>query len=283
MSLVQPTHPSNIHRFVDELLSIFPESVKTLVEKPLRNPHIPISLAWSEIMQSYRRSVLGPLWITLNLVIFVSCLTLVYGALFSVQSQDYAAYLACGMMVWLWVSALLTDVGNTFINYAHFVKNTPLDKSYLICAAVIKQTLILAHHLIVYATFVLLGMVKLTVYTFLAIPAFLILFLMSIPVTAIMAILFPRYRDLSRLIMSFMMVLLMVTPIFWQPNMLGGWRSLLVHVNPIYYVIEFVRSPLLGKPVDQLSAAVVISMTVVFWVVGAWAFRRYGKYVVFWL
>jgi ABC-type polysaccharide/polyol phosphate export permease len=148
---------------------------------------------------------------------------------------------------------------------------------------VFKQVITLGHHLLAYAAFVLFGLIDLTVYTLLAIPALILLFLMSVPITAVMAILFPRFRDLSRLITSFMLVLLMVTPIFWQPSMLTGWRRLIIDFNPIYYMVELVRSPLLGKPIDPVVALAAVGMTVVFWAVGAVAYRRYSKYVVFWL
>lgn len=268
---------------LDTFLRFLPDSVRALVEQPLRRPSLPLTLAWSETVQSYRRSLLGPLWITLNLLIFTFSMTLVYGALFSVPTMEYAGFLTCGMIVWFWVLALLNEVGNTFINYGHFVKNTPIDKAILIWATVYKQVIVLGHHLIAYAGLVAFGLIDLTFYTLLAIPAFIILFLMSVPITAVMAIHFPRFRDLSRLITSFMLVLLMVTPIFWHPSMLKGWRRLIIDFNPIYYMVELVRSPLLGKPIEPVVALAALGMTLVFWAIGAFAYRRYGKYVVFWL
>ena len=254
-----------------------------LLREPLRRPTLPLSLAWTEVVQSYRRSLLGPFWITLNLVIFTLAMTLVYGALFSVPTAEYAAYLACGMIVWSWVSALLIEAGNTFINNAHFIKNTSIDKSILIWTFVYRQVVILAHHLLVYGALVVLGIIHLSLYTALAIPAFLVLFVMSIPITAVMSILFTRFRDLGRLISSLMLVILMVTPIFWQPGMMAGRRALLYLGNPVYYIVEFARAPLLGKPPSPLVVAVVLAMTAVIWVIGAATYRRYAKYAVFWL
>jgi homopolymeric O-antigen transport system permease protein len=258
-------------------------SFAPLVREPLRRPLLPLSLAWTEIVQSYRRSLLGPFWITLNLVIFTLAMTLVYGALFSVPTAEYAAFLACGMIVWSWVSALLIEAGNTFINNAHFVKNTSIDKSILIWTFVYRQVVILAHHLLVYGALVVLGIIHLTLYTALAIPAFLVIFVMSIPITAVMSILFARFRDLGRLITSLMLVILMVTPIFWQPGMMAGRRALLYLGNPVFYIVEFARAPLLGKPPAPLVVAVVLAMTAAIWVIGAAAYRRYAKYAVFWL
>src|SRR5690606_14615328 len=102
-------------------LWLIPPLFRPLAAAPLANPQIWIGLAWLDIVNSYRRTMLGPAWITLNLIIFTIAMTLVYGALFSVPTKEYSGYLLCGMMVWLWISALLNEVGNTFILYGHFL------------------------------------------------------------------------------------------------------------------------------------------------------------------
>lgn len=254
-----------------------------LIGAPLQNPGLWMGLAWVDVVQSYRRTMLGPFWITLNLVIFTVSMTLIYGALFSVPTREYAAYLACGMIGWFWISALLTEVGNSFLSYGSFIKGSTVPKSIFIWAVAFKQVIVFLHHLIAYIGLVVLGVVDLSVYTLFAPIAVLGLFVISIPITALASILFARYRDLPRLITSSIIVLLMITPIFWQPGMIGGWRTLFIHLNPIYYLIEFVRLPLLGKPEEPLIVSVMVGMTIVFWVLGETLYRRYEKYVVFWI
>lgn len=254
-----------------------------LLAAPLRNPRMWSGLAWMDIVQSYRRTVLGPAWITLNLVIFIVAMTLVYGALFSVPTREYTAFICCGLIAWLWIASLLTEVGNTFLNYGHFIKGTTTNKAFFVWAAVYKQLIVLAHHMIVYAALVLIGIIPFTVYSLAFIPVVIVMFITSIPLAAIIAILFTRYRDLSRLVSSVTVVLLMVTPIFWLPHMLTGWRLQFVHLNPFYYLVEFMRTPLLGQPLDLGIVAVVLAMAGLSWIIGAAAFYRYQKYVVFWL
>jgi ABC-type polysaccharide/polyol phosphate export permease len=65
--------------------------------------------------------------------------------------------------------------------------------------------------------------------------------------------------------------------------MVSGWRSAFVYLNPIHYVIEFVRRPLLGEPLGTLEISVVVGMTVLLWIVGAYVHRKYQAYVVFWI
>jgi ABC-type polysaccharide/polyol phosphate export permease len=249
----------------------------------MANPRFWTHLAWMEIVQSYRRTLLGPLWITINLIIFTTATTLIYGALFSAPTRQYAAFVVCGMIIWFWIAALLTEVGQTFSTYGHFLKGTMIDKSLLIWTTAFKQVIILAHHMLVYIGLIFLGIITPTIYTLFAIPAFLVFFIISIPIIALASILFARYRDLPRLVSSTIVVLMMVTPIFWQPGMLKGKRAFLVDINPIYYLIEFVRRPLLGLAPDPLSVVVVLGMTLALWTAGAFLYKRYERYVIFWI
>jgi homopolymeric O-antigen transport system permease protein len=265
------------------LFGLLPASIRALVEAPLRNVPMWTTLALMDIVQSYRRTVLGPAWITINLAIFTFAMSVVYGALFGIPTRDYVGYVACGMIAWMWVSAMLMEVGNTFMTYGNFIKSTSIDKSLFIWTTVFRQLIVLAHNLVVYVVLVVIGIVPITVYSLAFIPVVMVMFLISVPFTAVTAILFVRYRDLTRLISSSIIVLMMITPIFWQPHMLGGWRSHFIHLNPIYYIIEFIRTPLLGKPLNPLIVIVILAMGLCIWILGAAFYRRYQKYVVFWL
>jgi ABC-type polysaccharide/polyol phosphate export permease len=85
------------------------------------------------------------------------------------------------------------------------------------------------------------------------------------------------------LIASGTVVIMMVTPIFWQSTMITGWRSVIVHLNPIYYLVELVRAPLLGRPLEMVTILVVLAMTATAWTIGSFFYRRYEKYVIFWI
>lgn len=128
---IDRTAPNSWSRFIPPLF-------RPLLATGLINPKVWIGLGWSDIVQSYRRTVLGPLWISLNLAIIAVAVTVVYGALFAIPSADYGSYVVCGMIAWFWVSALLTEVGNTFINNSSFIKSMPVDKAVFIWATVFK-------------------------------------------------------------------------------------------------------------------------------------------------
>lgn len=262
---------------------LIPSSLRSLTVGPIRHWRTWVGLGWSDVVQNYRRTMFGPFWITISLVIFTTAMTLVYGALFGVPVREYAGYVVCGMMAWLWVSALLSEVGNTFINSASYIKSMPVDKSIFVWASTFKLLVTFAHNMIVYPILIAFGMVHISIHTLMIFPALAIMLLFSVPFTALASIAFARYRDLPRLIGSTMIIFLMVTPIFWKAEMMSGWRTAFVHLNPVYYLIEFVRRPLLGQPMDLLQFVVVGGMTAFLWIVAGFTYRRYQHYVVFWI
>lgn len=250
---------------------------------PLERNDVWTTLGWLEIVKSYRRTFFGPVWITLNITIFATAMTLVYGVLFGVPTKEYAAYLVCGMMAWFWFTGVVIEAGNSFQVFGGYLRSMPVDKTYFIWASASKQIIVLAHHSILYFILIALGVVKVSLSTLWALPSIAILFVLSIPAAAILSILYARYRDLEKLVSSSLIVFLMLTPIFWQPGMMSGWRTAVFHLNPVYYLVEFLRRPLLGMPFEPLIALVILGMTAALWVFAVFFYARYQRYVVFWI
>jgi ABC-2 type transport system permease protein len=255
----------------------------TLLGSAVAHPRLWMTLAWHDVVQSYRRTVFGPFWITVNMVIFTVAMTFVYAAIFGVQPREYSSFVVCGMIIWWWIVGILNESSAAFLGYSQFIRGMPCDKSVFIWATAFKQVIIFAHNAVVYVVLILIGFVKPSIYMLLAIPALVMLFLISVPLIGMLSILHVRYRDLQRLIGSGIIILMMVTPVFWKSEMLTGWRSAIVLANPLYYFIEFVRKPLLGEPVSLNIVAAVAATTVVAWIAGVLFFRRYSRFVVFWL
>jgi ABC-type polysaccharide/polyol phosphate export permease len=54
-----------------------------------------------------------------------------------------------------------------------------------------------------------------------------------------------RYRDVSAAIPIIIQIAMFLSPIFWSPTLLGG-RAWIADYNPIAWMIETFRSPILG-------------------------------------
>ena len=73
------------------------------------------TLAWNDIRQRYRRSVIGPFWLTISMGMMVGGLAYLYAGLFNQDIHAYLPYVATGLIVFGLISSLITDASTVFI------------------------------------------------------------------------------------------------------------------------------------------------------------------------
>src|SRR5262245_22150620 len=71
-----------------------------------------------DIRLRYRRTLLGPFWVTLSFGVSAVALSFVYSLLFNVAAGRYSAYLIVGLAVWGLIAALITEGCTTFVRYS---------------------------------------------------------------------------------------------------------------------------------------------------------------------
>jgi ABC-2 type transport system permease protein len=100
-------------------------------------------------------------------------------------------------------------------------------------------------------------------------------------------ILATRFRDIGPLLFSIVQLLFFMTPIIWNDDTLrqqgaGQW-SKIVELNPLLHYLDIVRAPLLGSHQELRHWAVVVGLTVVGWLLAAFAMRQYRARVPYWV
>src|ERR1700730_14608158 len=60
-------------------------------------------LGWNDIRQRYRRSTLGPFWITLSMAVFIGVLGMIYSRIFHVNVEVYLPFLTAGYVTWRFI------------------------------------------------------------------------------------------------------------------------------------------------------------------------------------
>jgi len=242
-----------------------------------------VALGWFDVMQSYRRTLFGPWWHTFNIAIFSFSMTFVYGALFGVPTVEYASYVLGGMISWFWISAVIVEGGSVFISQQHHVRNPDIDNENLIWAAAFKFSVIFAHQFVLVAGFVLVGLIDLSWNHLLVIPVLVGVFLLSLNVITILGLLFARFRDVQKLFSSSMIVIMLITPIVWKPEMMEGWRSAFVLANPFHHIIEFIRRPLLGETPSQVTILYIIGLIIFTQILARVLYKHFSKRIIFWI
>src|SRR5579883_1569471 len=76
----------------------------------LRKWRVWMMLAYQDIKLRYRRSVLGPFWITLSMAITVYSMGFLYSHLFHTDFQTYFPFLVGGMVTWALISSQINEL-----------------------------------------------------------------------------------------------------------------------------------------------------------------------------
>src|SRR5690349_6821260 len=79
-------------------------------------------LGWNDILQRYRRSLLGPFWLTASMAIMVVALGVLYAEIFKIPVDKLMPYLSVGLVIWTLISSFLTEAGTLFTSSESYIK-----------------------------------------------------------------------------------------------------------------------------------------------------------------
>jgi lipopolysaccharide transport system permease protein len=240
------------------------------------------ALAWQDIRQRYRRSTLGPFWITLSMGVMIGTLGVLYAALFHIPIQDYLPFLSLGLLIWNLVSQIVNDGCICFNAAEPLIKQIRMPISTHVYRTLSRNVMIFAHNIVIYVVVAVIFRVWPGAAGLLVIPAFGLLLLNSIWVILLLGLLCARFRDVGLLVGSLLQVVFFVSPILWRPETLGN-RIAFAKFNPVYHYIELIRGPLLGQVPEPLSWMVAIVTLIVGSIGTFFFFARFRRRLAFWL
>jgi ABC-type polysaccharide/polyol phosphate export permease len=248
------------------------------------NIQLALMLGWQDVRQSYRRSPIGPFWVTITTGVLIATMGFVFGLLFKIPYKDYLPYLALGILVWNFISGVISEASNLFIGSADLVKQIKLPVYVYVIRLVWRAFVIFLHNIILIPILYLVLQVPLS-WTMLVAFIGLVLVLVNLGWIVIsLGIVATRYRDFSQLTTSFLTVFFYLTPVMWKKEGLDeSVVNILVRYNPFSIFLSLIRDPMLGQfPTFHTWASACI-MAVVGWALATFISRRYANRVVYWL
>ncbi len=248
----------------------------------MASTHVWGALGWHDIRQRYRRSVLGPFWFTLSTAILVVVLGFLYSSLLKQEISEYLPYLAVGLIVWQYISTVMNEGCDAFIGSAYLIKQIRMPLTVHVCRIVWRNFIILLHSLPV-AVIVLLAFGHMPGLEFLMLPfGLLVLILHGVWIGIVFGVLCARFRDIQPIVNSLVTVAFFFTPVMWSPEILEE-RAWVAEYNPLYHIIELIRAPIIGRPLEAVSWVwAILSLMAGFY----FAYRllsRYRNRVAYWL
>ena len=240
-------------------------------------------LGWQDIRQRYRRSSLGPFWLTISMGVLIGALGLVFGALFAMETKEFIPFLSLGLILWSLVTVTINEGCTAFTDSEALIKQISLPLFIHILRVLWRNVIIFAHNLIIFPVVLLFFGIPLRISALLVFPGLVLLLLNLSWISLLMGTLCARFRDIPQIVSNLLQVTFYLTPIIWMPKLLPERAGhLMLDVNPFFHLIEIVRAPLLGMRPSVMNWVVALSLAVAGWGVTLIFYGRFRSRIAYW-
>ena len=252
------------------------------VVQGLRDFRIWWTRAKFDISQRYKRSVIGPFWLTITMAVYILGVGPVYGTLFKMDLHAYLPHLALGLVIWGLFTTILLDSCLAFSSQRNMLISTKMPYTVYIMRVVVRTAIIFLHNMVAVVPFLIYLKVPFTTQSLLFIPGLLLMLLVSLPCAYILSVLCTRFRDLQPIVASVIQLFFFLTPILWSPEHFDKNIAIL-RLNPFWWLMEIVRGPLLGDTPDAFTYSMVGVLLVLLVAIAVVLFVRFRRRLAFWI
>ena len=247
-----------------------------------------LHLGWQDIKQKYRRSVLGPFWITI--ATGTTAVAMGGAVLQAVSPQAVrASALRDARTDHLEHDQRLDPGGRRRVHRQRGIDQAAADTavSVHVYRLVWRQMILFAHNIVIFVVIAIIFPKPWSWADLTVIPALALIMLNCVWVSFCFGILATRYRDIGPLLFSLVQLLFFMTPIIWNDDTLrqqgaGKWAKI-IELNPLLHYLDILRAPLLGAHQELRHWIVVVALTVLGWLVAALALRQFRARVPYWV
>ncbi len=248
----------------------------------LRRWRVAWALAWLDIRNRYRGSMLGPFWLTLSTGIMLAGMGVLYSALWHETLRSYLPFLTVSLIVWNMISQVVLDSTTSLIQAEGMIRQLPLPYTIHALRGVFRNVIVSAHNLPLILVVFLLARIGVGPEAFASLIGMALLGLDAFAAALLLGMLCARFRDLGQIVNSMMQIVFFMTPIMWKPSALGP-RARFLLLDPFYSIMQTVRGPLLGQTVDAALWLSAIGFSVVLCALSLGFFVRFRGRISFWV
>ncbi|MBA4708157.1 ABC transporter permease [Aquitalea aquatica] len=245
--------------------------------------HLWLALGWQDIRLRYRRSKIGPFWITISMAITIAAMGPLYGMLFKNDLNTFIPRLTLGLILWGYMSGMMNDFSDSFAGSAHYIRQMKLPMSLFIFRIMWRHTIIMAHNLVIFVIELFLLPIQLNWHDLLFIPGIVLVAANLFWIGVLAGIFCTRFRDMQPIVSNLISLLFFVTPILWNVDQLSPTKQHLIYLNPFTGFLEITRQPLLGQFPAPWIWGFAIATLVVGTIIALALFSRYKHRIAYWI
>jgi len=251
-----------------------------------RNRGLIWQLTRRQVVGRYRGSVMGLAWSFFNPILMLLVFTFVFSVVFKARwgigadesKTDFAIILFVGMIIHGLFSDCVNSAPGLILSNVNYVKKVVFPLEILPWVAMGSALFHALMSLAVWAVFYLLVYAEIH-WTAVLIPLVILpLVLATMGIAWILTSLGVFVRDITQIIGIITTVLLFLSPIFYPASALPKGYQLLLHINPLTFMIEEARAVLIwGRMPDWAGWAIYFAVALAIAWIGFWWFQKTRK------
>ncbi|HEY6167978.1 MAG TPA: ABC transporter permease [Verrucomicrobiae bacterium] len=239
-----------------------------------------VFLAWRDLLVRYKQTAIGVAWAllkpTLTLLAIVGFRKMT--SLTAAEVPD-PIFVIAAVLPWMFFSTALGEAANSLIGNANLISKIYFPRLIIPAGAVVTSLVDFAITLALLAA-LMAWYQFLPGWQIIVLPLLVVLtFALSVGTGLLLAALNVEYRDFRYIVPFILQFGIFVSPVFYNtPANLAGWR-LLYALNPLVGIIDAFRWSICRgtTPLDPMTLAFSVAVTVSFLALGIWYFRRTEK------
>lgn len=241
-------------------------------------------VAWFTFVVKYRKTSLGPFWLLVAPIIFITLLGALYSRVASVEPEVLVPHLATGFIVWTLIGGFVAQSTTVFQRNRAQILQGSMRLIDIVTVDVMMTVLQFLHQIIIIAAVFLFFGLTVGFYALLSLVGLALLIANGFWLTMAFGILGARYRDLTQIMIAIMRVAFLATPIIWMATgPRGGVFGPFLLFNPFYHFLEIVRAPLLGNSIALSTWLIVLAITVGGFALTGYLRKRFAPLVPLWV
>lgn len=235
-------------------------------------------LVGRDLKLQYKRSVLGIAWTFITPLMQLLVYFFVFRLAFSLDIPNYAAFAFAGMLVWTWFQMSLFRGASAITDNRELIRQPGFPVPILPIVAVVTNLVHFSLSLPILVIFLANSGIWLKPVTLLLPGLITLQFLLTLSLTYLVAALNVTFRDTQHILNVLLNLLLYLTPIFYDTNIIPERYLPIYHLNPIVHLVEAYRAILIQGTLPNLLPLAILGFISLSLLLFTYRFFRQASY-----
>lgn len=213
----------------------------------------------------------------------IAAMGFIYSKLFHQELHDYLPMLTVGLIFWGFIAGMVTEGCGSFTAVQGIIQQVKLPFSFHAYRLVYRNVLTLAHNFVIVPIVLMIYPRPIDWPSLLLLPIGMVIVMINgVWLSILLGMISARFRDVPPIVASIVQVAFFITPVMWPIEALGP-NARWAQFNPLFAMIDVLRSPLLGMPMAPYSWRLLLLMTVIGSACTFAFFVRFRHRLAFWV